>query len=108
MTQKELAKMYGIKTRKVGLKNKEKAKEIVDKILKCHKCGKRMTWIKDTNQCVCQNCIYSIGKKENKQIMSISRSLNDKNLKFLESNYDNVKKYEESLVEENIKPNLTD
>ena len=90
MTQKELAEMYGIKPRKTGLKDKRKAKDIVGKILKCHKCGGIMTWIKDTNQCVCPNCTYSIGKSENKQTLSVTKSVSDKSRKFLEDNYEAV------------------
>lgn len=107
MTQKELAKMYGIKERKVGIKDKAKAKEIVDKILKCHKCGSRMEWIIDTNQCVCPNCTYAVGKKESKQLLSISRTLNDKNIKFLENNYAAVLEYEKTLETESAANSAT-
>lgn len=90
MTQKELAEMYGIKPHKGGLKDKRKATEIVKKILTCHKCGGTMRWIENTNQCVCDNCTYSVGKSEKRHSLSVTKSISDKNRKFLEDNYSSV------------------
>lgn len=90
MTQKELAEMYGIKPHKTGLKDKKKAKDIVCKILKCHKCGGTMKWITDTNQCVCPTCSYSIVENENKQSLCVTKSISNKSRKFLEDNYSSV------------------
>lgn len=73
------------------MKNKKKANEILDKILMCPRCKKRMRWIENTNIIVCDNCTYSTTHKEKdkevKKDYSVSRTLNDKNKKFLEINY---------------------
>ena len=37
------------------MKNKKKANEILDKILMCPRCKKRMRWIENTNIIVCDN-----------------------------------------------------
>lgn len=103
MTQKELAEMFGIKPRKVGLRDKKKAIEICTKILKCHKCGESMHWVEGSNVCVCPTCTYSVGKKENKQVFSVYKTISEKSKKFLTENYDTFikasKKKEESEAE---------
>lgn len=86
MNINEVATMFGIENRSKAMKNKEKAKEIIDKILKCPKCGKQMKWIEGTNVCVCSTCTYSIDEKENKKSYSISKILQEKSRKFLENN----------------------
>ena len=88
MTQKELAEMYGIKPRRVGLRDKKKAIEICTKILKCHKCGESMHWVEGTNICVCPTCTYSTGKKESKKVFSVYKTISEKSKKFLTENYD--------------------
>ena len=88
MTQKELAEMYGIKPRRIGLRDKKKAVEICTKILKCHKCGESMRWVEGTNICVCTTCTYSTGKKENKKVFSVYKTISEKSKKFLTENYD--------------------
>lgn len=87
MDLKELAEMYNVKPRKVGLRDKKKATEICTKILKCHKCGKSMDWVENTNICVCPTCTYQIGKKDNKQTFSVHKTISDKSKKFLSENY---------------------
>lgn len=86
MNINEVATMFGIENRSKVMKNKEKAKEIIDKILKCPKCGKQMKWIGGTNVCVCSTCTYSIDEKENKKSYSISKILQEKSRNFLENN----------------------
>lgn len=90
MNMKEIAALYGIKEVDKSMKNKTKAKDIVEKILKCPKCGKPMHWVKDTNVCVCQTCTYTVGKKENKKTYSITKPLSNRDYKFLVNNYDSI------------------
>lgn len=92
MTQNELAEMYGIKPKKDGLKNKNKAKEIVGKIAKCPKCGELMKWIEGTNVCVCETCVKLIGSGDSAYKISLTKEISDKSRKFLESNYSSVLK----------------
>lgn len=90
MNMKELASMFNVKEQDKSMKNKKKAKEIIGKILRCHKCGTQMRWIEDTNVCVCPNCTYTVEKKENgkskKVTYSVTRTLSDKSRRFLENN----------------------
>lgn len=87
MNMKELASMFNIKEQDKSMKNKEKATEIIGKILRCHKCGSQMKWIEDTNVCVCPNCTYIVGKKEkDPKTYSVTRTLSDKSRRFLENN----------------------
>ncbi len=95
MNLKEVAAMYGIEEKDCAMKNKKKANEIMDKILKCHKCGGQMNWIEGTNICVCPTCTYSIGKKENKETYSVSKMIQDRSKRFLENNYKNIDKESE-------------
>lgn len=98
MDIKEVSKLFGVKEHDKSMKNKTKAKEIIDKILKCNKCGSQMKWIENTNVCVCPNCTYTYGKKNKKdkkdttKTLSISRTLSDKSRRFLENNYNVVAK----------------
>lgn len=92
MTITEFAKIYGSENVDKSMKNKNKAKEIAEKILTCPKCGKQMDWIKNTNICVCPTCVYTIGKNENKKVYSITKTLPDRSYKFLENNYDSITK----------------
>ena len=84
-----------VNKKKSGMKNKKKATEIVNKITTCPKCKQPMKWIADTNICVCPTCTYVIGKDENKEEYSFTKTLNDRNIKFLRDNYDAVKEREE-------------
>lgn len=89
MNMNEVAKMFNVKEQNKAMKNKEKAKEIIGKILKCNKCGGQMNWIENTNVCVCPNCTYTVvkkGKKDTTETCSVSRTLSDKSRKFLENN----------------------
>ena len=36
---------------------------------------------------ICPTCTYTIGKKENKETYSVSKTLSDKSRRFLENNY---------------------
>ena len=88
MTIKEVAKMFNVNTEKSrAMKNKRKAKEIMEKILLCPKCKQPMNWVEGTNICACPTCTYTIGKKENKETYSVSKTLSDKSRRFLENNY---------------------
>ena len=84
MTIKEVAKMFNVNTEK---SRAMKAKEIMEKILMCPKCKQPMNWVEGTNICACPTCTYTIGKKENKEIYSVSKTLSDKSRRFLENNY---------------------
>lgn len=86
MNINEVATMFGVGNRSKAMKNKEKAKEIIGKILRCPKCGNPMKWIEGTNVCVCSTCTYSVGKKENKKTYSVSKTLQEKSRRFLENN----------------------
>ena len=46
-----------------------------------------MNWVEGTNICACPTCTYTIGKKENKETYSVSKTLSDKSRRFLENNY---------------------
>ncbi len=86
MNINEVATMFGVGNRSKAMKNKEMAKEIIGKILRCPKCGKHMKWIEGTNVCVCSTCTYSVDKEENKKTYSVSKTLQEKSRKFLENN----------------------
>lgn len=80
MTLEEFKKSHS-KGEKKALKNKEKAEKIIDSILLCPRCKKRMLWIPDTNICVCEDCTYGRDKRP------ISKILSEKSLKFLSNNF---------------------
>lgn len=93
MTIKEVATMFNVNVEKSrAMKNKKKAKEIVGKILECPKCKQPMNWIEGTNICACPTCTYTIGKKDNKETFSVSKTLSDKSRRFLENNYSQIAK----------------
>ncbi len=91
MTINEVAKMYNVNIRNKEMKNKNKAKEIVEKILECPKCKNTMKWLDNTNVCICPTCTSSISNKKNKNdskaIYNVYKILSEKNLKFLDNNY---------------------
>lgn len=87
MTISEIATLFGIKETEKSMKNKAKAKDILAKILKCHKCGDNMKWIEGTNVCVCEKCTYTVGKDEHKQTFSVSKNIPERSRRFLENNY---------------------
>ena len=87
MTMKEIATLFGVKEKDASMKNKKKAIEIMEKILRCPKCKKSMKWIEGTNVCVCPSCTYSLGKNEGKKTFSVSKTIQDRSCKFLENNY---------------------
>lgn len=96
MNIKEVAAMYGITESTKGMKNKEKAKEIIGNILLHKKCGNQMNWIKDTNICICPKCEYRVkhkskdGKKEITRTYNVTRILSPRSVKFLADNYDSI------------------
>lgn len=101
MNIKEVATMFGVKEKNNAMRNKQKAKEIMGKILKCHKCGSQMNWIEGTNVCVCPTCTYSVkkkGKNETKEVFSVSKTLQEKSRKFLENNYQYITEKESTEV----------
>ena len=91
MTIKELASMYNVNVKNKGMKNKNKAKEMIEKFLKCPKCKKTMTWIDGTNVCTCPICTYTVSKKVNKkevqETYSVYKTISEKSRIFLENNY---------------------
>lgn len=78
-----------------AMRNKKKATEIVNKITTCPKCRQPMQWVRDTNICVCPTCTYVIGKDEEKETFEFTKTLTDRNIKFLQENYDAVKERED-------------
>lgn len=87
MNMKEIAALFGVKEKDRSMKNKEKAVEIMEKILACPKCKKTMKWIEGTNACVCPTCTFTVGKEKNKRICSVSKTFQDRSRRFLENNY---------------------
>lgn len=87
MNMKEVAALFGVKEKDRSMKNKEKAVEIMEKILACPKCKKTMRWIEGTNACVCPTCTFTVGKEKNKRICSVSKTFQDRSRRFLENNY---------------------
>lgn len=87
MNIKEVAKMFGVTEKEKSMKNKDKAIEIMERTLACPKCKKTMRWVTGTNVAVCNTCTYVTGKEKNKKILSVSKTLNERNRKFLENNY---------------------
>lgn len=96
MNMKEIATLFGVKERNASMKNKKKAVEIMEKILQCPKCKKPMKWIEGTNVCVCQDCTYTVGKKESKETFSVSKEIQNRSRKFLENNYHYMESAKES------------
>ena len=85
MTQKELADMFGVEKKKVGLKDKKKAAMICKKILRCYMCGKMTKWIEGTDICVCPNCIGSENSPSRRK--HFYKKISKKSKKFLSENY---------------------
>lgn len=98
MNMKEVATLFGVKEKDKSMKNKKKAVEIMKKILTCPKCKETMTWIPGTNVCSCSSCTFSIGKEKNKQICSVSKTLQKRSRKFLENNYQYMNEVENKEV----------
>ena len=78
MNMKEIPTLFGVEEKDKSMKNKTKAVEIMEKILRCPK---------GTNACVCHTCTFTVGKEKNKRICSVSKTLQDRSRKFLENNY---------------------
>ncbi len=74
-------------TERNGLKDKNKAKQIIEKILLCPRCKKTMTWVENTNIVVCPNCTYKVGSGENEHVFNQTKTLNNDNVTFLRRNY---------------------
>ena len=96
MNMKEIATLFGVKERNASMKNKKKAIEIMEKIIQCPKCKKPMKWVEGTNVCVCQDCTYTVGKKESKETFSVFKEIPNRSRKFLENNYHYMESNKES------------
>lgn len=80
MNMTEFREKYATKKPNHLMKDKKKAIDIIQKILKCHKCGETMNWVEGTNICVCPKCVRANGD------MSVFKVISDKSHNFLEYN----------------------